>query len=154
EPSTTIETLGLRLELKNFTVYTGTGNVHSMEWARCVPEYSALRIDVVIEKGGNTYHADLWIRYYTLYGIACTPLIITTSTGDLYIHMHHTESMYNTLVQALMGKEVLPEDLIVTVEIIPMVYLVWAGATLLSIGMAMPLIKEILRPVGKKSGGN
>ncbi len=108
----------------------------------------------MIEKGGNTYHADLWIRYYTLYGIACTPLIITTSTGDLYIHMHHTESMYNTLVQALMGKEVLPEDLIVTVEIIPMVYLVWAGATLLSIGMAMPLIKEILRPVGKKSGGN
>jgi len=151
KPNTTIEALGLRIELKNFTVYNGTGNVHSTKMARCVPEYSALRMDVAIEEGGIIHNAALWIRLYTLYGIACTPSIITTWTGDLYIHMHHTESMYNALVQALMGEEVLPEDLIVTVERIPMVYLVWAGVTLLSIGMTIPLIKEIVRPIRKKA---
>ncbi len=57
--------------------------------------------------------------------------------------MHHTESMYNSLVQALVGMEVLPQDLIVTVDRIPMVYLVWAGVTLLSLGMAFSLIKEL-----------
>ncbi|MFQ6081566.1 MAG: hypothetical protein ACE5OW_07860, partial [Candidatus Bathyarchaeia archaeon] len=68
-----------------------------------------------------------------------------TWTGDLYIHMHHTNSTYHALVLALMGEEVLPRDLIVTVEKIPMVYLVWAGVTLLGVGMALPLIKEIVR---------
>jgi cytochrome c biogenesis factor len=61
--------------------------------------------------------------------------------------------MYNALVQALFfNREVPPEDLIVTVEIIPMVYLVWIGVTLLSIGMAIPLIKELVRPTRKKAG--
>ncbi len=151
KPNTPIETLGLRIELKNFTVYTGTGNVHSTQLERCVPEYSALRMDVEIEQGGSVYRRALWIRLYTLYGIACMPLIIATWTGDMYIHMHHTESMYNSLVRALMGEEVFPEDLIVSVERIPMVYLVWAGVTLLSLGMAIPLIKEIVRPVRKKA---
>ncbi len=151
-PNTTIRTLGLRIELKNFTVYTGTGNVHSTQLGRCVPEYSALRMDVEIEHGGSIYHRALWIRFYTLYGVAHTPLIITTWTGDLYINMLHTESMHNALMQALMGVEVSPDDLIVTVERIPMVYLVWAGVILLTIGMAIPLVKELVRPVRKKTG--
>ena len=143
KPNTTIETLGLRIELKNFTVYTGTGNVHSTQLRRCIPEYSALKIDVAIEQGGNIYHESLWVRLYTIYGIVSTPSIITTGTGDIYIHMHHTESIYNSLVQALMDTETLPKDLIVNVERIPMVYLVWGGVTLLSLGMAIPLIKEL-----------
>ncbi len=150
KPNTTIEKLGLRIELTNFTVYTGTGNVHSMGLERCVPEYSALRMDVAIEQGGSVYHTALWIRYYTLYGIVSPPSIITTWTGDIYVRMLHTKSMSDSLVQALTGKEVLPEDLIVTIETNPMVYLVWAGVTLLSIGAAMPLIKEVVRPVRKK----
>jgi cytochrome c-type biogenesis protein CcmF len=148
-PNTTINTLGVRMELKNFTVYTGTGRVHlykaEVPGGECYPEYSALKMDVTIEYGGNTYHESLWIRLYTAYGIVCTPLIIPTWTGDLYIHMHHTESIHNTLVSALMGQETYPEDLIVTVEIIPMVHLVWAGIMLLGIGMTLPLIKEIVR---------
>jgi len=150
KPNTTIETLGVRIELKNFTIYTGTGNVHSIQLGRCVPEYSALKMDVAIGQGGSIYYRALWIRLYTLHGIVSTPLIMTTWTGDIYVRMLHTESMYSALVQALMGGKVLPEDLIVTVEINPMVYLVWAGVTLLSIGMAMPLIKEVVISVRKK----
>jgi hypothetical protein len=152
EPNTTIETLGLTIELKNFTVYKGAGNVHSIQWEQCVPEYSALRMDVAIDQGGSIYHAALWIRLYTLHGVVSTPSIITTPTGDIYVHMSHTASMYDSLVEALMDREVLPEDLIVTVEIIPMAYLVWAGVTLLSIGVAMPLIKELVKPISEKAG--
>lgn len=64
--------------------------------------------------------------------------------------MHPTESMYGALEQALVGREVLPEDLTVTVERIPMVYLVWAGITLMSVGIAVPLVKELVRPIRKK----
>ncbi len=154
KPNTTIETLGLTIELKNFTVHNGTGNVHSMDFGRCIPEHSALKMDVTIKQAGNIYHGALWIRYYPVYGIVSGPSIIGTSTGDIYIRMHHTESMYNSLVQALGGEKVLPEDLVVSVERIPMVHLVWAGVTLLSIGMAMPLIKEIVRPMPKKASSD
>jgi len=152
KPNTTIETLGLRIELKNFTVYNGTGNVHSLELQSCVPEYSALKMDVVIEQGGNIYEKALWIRRYTLYGIVSPPLIITTWAGDIYVRMLPTASIGNALWQALMRIEVTPEDLIVTVEISSMIYLVWTGTTLLSIGMAVPLIKELVRPIRKEAG--
>lgn len=148
KPNSTIETLGVTMQLKNFTVYNGTGRVHLFEetlGGRCYPEYSAIKIDVTIEYGGNTYHKDLWIRYYTAYGIVCMPLIISTQTGDLYIHMHHTESIQNTLWHALYGETVLPTDLIVSVEIIPMVYLVWAGIVMLGVGMAMPLAYGLVK---------
>ena len=151
-PNTSLEALGLGIELKNFTVYSGTGSVYSEVARGTVPEYSALRMDVVIEQGRSIYKRTLWIRLFTLYGVVSTPLIITTWTGDIYIHMHHTSSMYTSLVDALMDRETLPEDLNATVEIIPMVYLVWVGVTLMSIGMAMPLIKELLKLVSRKRG--
>ncbi len=62
--------------------------------------------------------------------------------------------MSDSLVAALMGEKVLPEDLIVTVEINPVVYLVWAGVALMSIGVAVPLVKELVRPVLKRASNN
>ncbi|UCE43522.1 MAG: cytochrome c biogenesis protein CcsA [Candidatus Bathyarchaeota archaeon] len=149
-PNTSLEALGLEIELKNFTVYTGTGSVYSevAEWT--VPEYSALRMDVAIKQGRSIYNRTLWIRLFTLIGPVSTPLIITTWTGDIYIHMHHTTSMYDSLVQALMDNEVPPDDLNITVEMIPMVYLVWVGITLMSIGIAVPLIKGLTKPISGK----
>jgi len=150
-PNTPVGTLGLTIELKNFTVHKGTGNVHSIEIGACVPEYSALSMDVLIKEGNSVYYGTLWIRLYTInYRIMSTPLIISTLSGDLYIHMHHTNSMYTSLLNALMYREVQPTDLILTVEKIPLVYLVWAGVILMSLGMAIPLIKEILRRPAKK----
>lgn len=143
-PNSTLETLGLKIELKNFTAIAGTGNVHSFEMGRCVPEYSAMRMDVAIEYGGRIYNATLSTRYYTLYGIVSPTLIITTWTEDIYIRMLHTESMSNALEQALMRYKVLPEDLIITVERNPMVYLVWIGVALMSLGVAIPLIKGLV----------
>jgi len=152
-PNTSLDALGLRIELENFTVYNGTGSVYSEVAGWTVPEYSALRMDVVIEQGGSTYNGALWIRLYTLQPPppVSTPLIITTWTGDIYLHMYHTASMYNSLVQALMDRRVLPEDLTVIVETIPMVYLVWAGVVLMCFGAAMPVAVELGRRISRKT---
>jgi hypothetical protein len=150
KPNTSLEALGLGIQLKNFTIYNGTGSVYSDVAGRNIPEHSALRMDVVIEQGDNTYHRALWIRLYTLSGVVSTPMIITTWAGDMYIHMHQTESMYDSLVQALIDRAVMPEDLILVVEVIPMVYLVWAGVALICTGMALPLVKELAKTVRQK----
>lgn len=150
KPGVPIETQGLKMELKNFTVYNGTGNVYSLQLGQRVPEYSALRVDVAIEQGGSVYEGAFWIRSYTLYGFVYEPLIIATWTGDIYVYSHDIESVRSALEQALAGREVLPEDLTVTVERIPLIHLVWAGVTLLCVGMAVPLVEELARPKRKK----
>jgi cytochrome c-type biogenesis protein CcmF len=148
KPGTKIDTLGLRLELKNFTVYTGTGNVHL--GTRCYPEYSAIKIDVEIKQGSNVYRGAFWIYLYTAYGIVSKPLIISTLEGDIYAHAYHTNSTYNTLVHALMNMRVMPKDLIIIVEKIPFVHLVWIGVAMLSIGMGASLIREIVETFHKR----
>jgi cytochrome c biogenesis factor len=64
------------------------------------------------------------------------PLIITTETGDIYVHFGYTESLYNALVQALSGHDVTPDELAITVQTSPMVYLVWTGVALMLIGIS------------------
>ncbi|NIU38752.1 hypothetical protein GWN65_01925 [Candidatus Bathyarchaeota archaeon] len=150
-PNTTISALGLDISLQDFTIYNGTGNVHSMSWQRCVPEYSALKLDIVIQEGGITHQTALWIRYYTLYGIVSPPSIITTWTGDIYIRMLHTESMSDSLIQALANNQVLPEDLYVTVEKSPLIYLVWTGVAIMSAGITMALITELVKYAPKET---
>lgn len=148
KPNTSLEALGLGIELKNFTVYHGSGSVYSEVAQWNVPEYSALSMDVVIEQGGDVYNRTLWIRLFTLLGPpVSTPMIIPTWTGDIYIHMHHTASMYNSLVQALMDTTIPPEDLILNVEVIPMIHLVWIGVAMMSVGVALPLAGELTKPL-------
>ncbi len=142
-PNSTISPLGLEVELKNFTVLNATGNVHSLEFQSCVPEYSALRLDVIVKHEGNTYEGALWIRRYTLYGIVSEPWIITTWKGDIYIRMLNTESINDALWQSLIGNKVLPSDLIISVETSSLTYLVWTGVALMSLGIALPIIKGI-----------
>ncbi|UCG44942.1 MAG: hypothetical protein JSV58_06040, partial [Candidatus Bathyarchaeota archaeon] len=146
-----LETLGVTMYFGDFTIFHGTGAAYSPEAMQQVPEYSALKMNVTIEYGGGTYHDALWIRLYTIHGVVSTPLIISTWTGDIYIHMHHTASMYNALVQALLDTTNPPEDLLVTVEIIPLTNLVWLGAALMSFGVATPIIGSIISHLRVKS---
>ncbi len=135
QPESTVQTLGLKIAIKNFTIIKGTGNVHSLEWQTCVPEYAALKLDITIEQGSQVIETALWIRRYTLYGIVSPTLIISSWDGDLYIRLLHTESIANSLQEALMNREIYPQDLIVTVEKSPLIYLIWGGVTLMTIGI-------------------
>ncbi len=154
KPNSTVETLGLKIHLGNFTIYNGTGRIHLYEGriaeGTCYPEYSAIKLDITIEYEGNVYEESLWIKRYTAYGIACMPTIISTWKGDLYIHMHHTDSINNALLHALFGQAVQPTDLIIAVEIIPMIYLVWAGIAMLTAGMSIVFVNELIKQTLKK----
>jgi cytochrome c biogenesis factor len=144
-PNSTVKTLGLEVELKNFTVFLGEGNVHSMEYRQCIPEFSSMKLDISVRRGGKTWDAELWVKDFTLHGIVSKPLVIPTLSGDIYLRMLHTESVHQSLVNALQGTETFPEDLILTVEKNPLIYLVWVGVAIMSIGVAAPLSREILQ---------
>jgi cytochrome c biogenesis factor len=146
KPNSVIEVLETRIELNDFTIYTGVGSVYYAQHSFVGPEYSALKMDIAIEEGGNVHYEPLWLYYYPIHGIVSEPLIISTPTRDIYISMHQTSSSYNSLFRALMGEEVQPEDFVIVVKRVPLIWLVWTGIILMGIGMAVVLFDELLRP--------
>ncbi len=144
-PNSVIDALGTRIELNDFTIYTGMGSVYYPQHSFVGPEHSALKMDVAIKEGGNVHHETLWMCYYTNWGVVSEPLIISTPTEDIYVFMQHTNSSYNSLFYALMGGEVQPEDFVIVVKRIPLIWLVWAGIILLGIGMTVLLFGELLK---------
>ena len=151
KPNSTIETLETRIELNNFTIFTGTGSVYSPQHQFIVPEHSALKMDVTIrEEGGNVHQGALWLYLYANHGIVSKPSIISTPTSDIYVHMQYTLSTSNSLLYALMGQKVQPEDFIVGVKKIPLVGLIWTGIVLMGIGMVVLLVGEFVNTSGKK----
>jgi cytochrome c-type biogenesis protein CcmF len=151
KPNSTIETLGTRIELNDFTINNGTGSVYSPQHQFIVPEHSALKMDVTIrEEGGKVYQGALWLYLYANHGIVSKPSIISTPTKDIYVHMQYTLSTYNSLLYALMGQKVQPEDFIIVVKRVPLVWLVWAGIVLLGLGMAILLVGEFVNTGDKK----
>jgi cytochrome c biogenesis factor len=81
-------------------------------------------------------------------------LILTTEIGDLYAHLDFTDPilsdpLYNALVQTLEGHSFVPEELSVTVQTNPMVYLVWGGVALMLVGISIQFAGD-LRPNGKR----
>jgi cytochrome c biogenesis factor len=138
------EVLGVSIDLKNVTVHNGTGTVQIGEML--YPENSALELDCVVSQGRDSYNTKLWIRLYATYGITSQPTIIHTITGDVYLHLLPTNSTITALTNALFGEEDPPDALAFTVETVPMVYLVWLGVILLTLGISAQLIRELTKP--------
>ncbi|MCW3135211.1 MAG: cytochrome c biogenesis protein CcsA [Methanophagales archaeon] len=145
KPDSVIESLGMQIALSNFTVYPGTGSVYYPQHSFVGPERSALKIDVAIEDGADVHHESLWMYYYTNHGVVSEPVIISTPTGDMYISMHQTKSSFNSMFYALMGQEVQPEDSVIVVKRVPLIWLVWFGILLLGIGMTVLLLGELMK---------
>ena len=139
-PNTTLETLELNVKLGNFTVYGGTGRVYAPQIEAVTPEFTSLRLDVEVLQGGKTYRGVLWNYLYINYGFVSNPLVIATETGDIYLHLETTQSVEEALTQAFSGELNAPQDLTITVEKVPLVYLVWMGIALLCIGIALVLV--------------
>ncbi len=140
-----IESLGMQISLNDFTVYPGTGSVYYPQHSSVGPEHSALKMNVALEDGGDVHHESLWMYYYTNHGVVSKPLIISTLAGDVYVSMHPTNSSFNSMFYALMGQEVQPEDSIIVVKRVPLIWLVWFGIILLGIGMVILLCGELLK---------
>ena len=143
KPDSVIESLGMQIELNNFTVYPGIGSIYYPQHFFVGPEYSALKMNVAIKESGNAHHESLWMYYYTNHGVVSEPLIISTLAGDVYISMHPTDSSFNSMFYALMGQEVQPEDSVIVVKRVPLIWLVWLGIILMGIGMVILLFGEL-----------
>lgn len=150
KPNSVIDTQGVKIELNEFAVHTGIGSVYPRTGHLfTVPEYSALKMDATIEEGGRVHNEILELYYYANWGVVSEPLIITSLSGDIYVFMQHTNSSYSSLRYALMGGKVQPEDFIINVKRVPMIWLVWLGIILQGLGMAILLYGEL-----RKTGAN
>jgi cytochrome c biogenesis factor len=146
-----VEALQTKLQITNFTANNSLTTVYNELLDTILPEYSYIKFDVIVQYLGRAYEGSLWAGFYPNYGLVLRPLIITTETGDIYMHLEFTDSLYNTLVQTLAGNATIPENISVTVQTSPLVYLVWAGIALMIIGVSFQTVANLRPKAGKPS---
>ncbi len=144
KPNSVVNAIGMKLNLDNYTIQPGKGHVYARRTQHffTLPEYSSMDLNVSIVDGSRVYNGSLAMYYYTNYGIMSKPLIISTVRGDLYVFMQHTNSSYDALFYALMGKEQQPEDFIIRVKRVPLVWTVWLGVIMIAISMVILICDE------------
>jgi cytochrome c-type biogenesis protein CcmF len=143
KPGTPVESLGVWLEIGDFTVSNSQSNVYNEELAAVVPECSSINGNITLQYLGKTYHGSLSARFYPNYGLVIRPLVVSTETGDVYLHFDYTSELYNSLTQELTGDTVAPESVAVTVQISPLIYLVWTGVALMVISMSLQAVVDL-----------
>ena len=131
------------IETGVFTASNSQSNVYNAELIAVVPECSSVKSDVTIQYLGRTYHGSLSASFYPNYGLVIRPLVISTETGDVYLHLAYTDELYDSLTQTLRGDNVAPERVDVTVQISPLIYLVWAGVALVVFGISLQSIVDL-----------
>jgi hypothetical protein len=112
-----------------------------------------LKAEVTIQQFDKTFQGSLTASFYPNYGLVLRPLIITTEIGDIYVHLELTEALYNTLIQTLNGNSSIPQEISITLQTSPMIYLVWAGVTLMIIGISVEFAAELtnIKKIRKKN---
>ena len=126
------------IHIENSTVYVYNSQVNAV-----VPEYSIIKADVTMRESDRTYLGSLSALLYPNYGLVIKPLIFTTQTGDIYVHIEFTESLYNTLLQTLSGVSVAPNEVSISVQNSPLIYLVWAGVALMAIAITIQFVSDL-----------
>lgn len=134
---------GVTIETGVFTVSNSQSTVYNEELGAVVPECSSISGDITIQYLGKTYHNSLSASFYPNYGLVIRPLVITTETGDVYLHLDYTDELYASLTQTLTGNTVTPESVAVTVQISPLIYLVWAGVALMIVSITLEAVIDL-----------
>ena len=134
---------GVTIETGVFTVGNSQSTVYNEELGAVVPECSSISGYITIQYLGKTYHNSLSASFYPNYGLVIRPLVITTETGDVYLHLEYTDELYDSLTQTLTGNTVTPESVAVTVQISPLIYLVWAGVALMIVSITLEAVIDL-----------
>jgi c-type cytochrome biogenesis protein CcmF len=140
-----VEILQTKLQITNFTADNSAATVYNEQLDAIVPEYSSLVFDVTIQYFGRTYQGSLCASFYPNYGLVLRPLIMTTERGDVYVHLDYTDTLYDALVQKLAGNAVVPENVSITVQTSPLIYLVWAGIALMIVGISLQSVLDLTK---------
>jgi cytochrome c biogenesis factor len=124
-------------------IENSTTQVYNSQANAIIPEYSIIKADVTMHDSDRTYQGSLSALLYPNYGLVIKPLIITTETGDLYIHIELTDSLYNTLKQASSGNSVAPNEVAISAQNNPLIYLVWSGVVLMAIAILIQFASDL-----------
>jgi cytochrome c biogenesis factor len=142
--NTQVEAMQLGIQLFNLRISNSSTEVYNKQVGAVIPEYSTIQAEVTVQQSEKTYDGTLIASFYPNYGLVINPLIITTETGDIYLHLEYSDSLYNALVDVYSGNSTVPDNVSVTVQYSPMIYLVWAGVALMLIGMSIQFAGELL----------
>ncbi|MCW3136172.1 MAG: cytochrome c biogenesis protein CcsA [Canidatus Methanoxibalbensis ujae] len=121
-------------------LFKSTGTVYR---AHILPEYTMLRTGISINTSYHTYKDTLWMRYYPNYELLTRPLIISEPARDIYVSMKYTDTLYDTLRNAMMfGEASPPSHIVINVKVVPLVSLIWVGVIMMSAGMIIVVLSR------------
>jgi cytochrome c biogenesis factor len=145
KPNVPTEALGTTVVITNLKIVNATSEVINIQAQNVLPQYSSVTADVTIQQPDVTYIGEVSASFYPNYGLALAPLIINTASGDIYVHMELNEELYSILSAQLTGNSTTPNTVTLTVQRVPLVYLVWVGVTLMVVSMVVECIVDILQ---------
>jgi hypothetical protein len=143
KPNVVTDAMQLKVEVTNLYIGNSTSKVYHSQANAVIPEYSIVKADIKIEDSDRTYQGSLSAIFYPNYGLVIKPLVITTETGDIYAHIEVTEALYNSLTQTFAGTTTTPEEVSITVQNSPMIYLVWIGVVLMAIAISVQFAYDL-----------
>jgi cytochrome c biogenesis factor len=145
-----VEAMQLNFQLSNLRLSNSSSEVYNEEVAAIIPEYSTVEANVRVQESGKAYEGTLVASFYPNYGLVLKPLIITTVTGDIYMHFEYSDSLYNTLVNTYVGNSTVPDEVSITAQYSPMVYMVWGGVALMLVGMSVQFASDLKPEASQK----
>jgi cytochrome c biogenesis factor len=133
----------IEITVTNIQIENSTTQIYNEQLNKIIPEYSIVKAEVTIQDSGRSYQKSLSASLYPNYGLVIKPLIITTETGDVYAHLEFTNSLYNTLSAVLNGSSIAPDEVSITVQNSPMIYLVWVGVILILLAICIQFASDL-----------
>lgn len=142
--NTPVELSPVTLTINSVIVSNSSTMVYSEQLETTIPEYSSLKVDTSIQYLGRSFNGSLLANFYPNYGLVLRPWIVSTETGDVYIHLEYTEAVYKALTQALDGSGGgILENYSVTVQNSPLIYLLWIGIVLTMVGIILQFAADL-----------
>jgi cytochrome c biogenesis factor len=149
--NTQVEAMQLNLQLSNLRLSNSSSEVYNEQVAAVIPEYSTVEANVTVQESGKIYEGTLVASFYPNYGLVLRPLVITTVTGDIYMHFEYSDSLYNILVNTYVGNSTIPDEVSITAQYSPMIYMVWGGVALMLIGMSVQFASDLKPAKNRRS---
>jgi cytochrome c-type biogenesis protein CcmF len=138
----TVQIEGFTITVSNFTLATTPQLVYFSDINTTISEHSTFTANILLTSPNAYYEGFLQADFYPNYGLVLRPLIINTLSGDLYIHLEYNDGLYNSLAGKIQGTSVNPQNVSITVQTSPLIYLIWIGVALLITGIALQIRLE------------
>jgi cytochrome c biogenesis factor len=144
-PGSSADLFGTSVTVTDIIVHPGTGQVYYPSHDFVGPEHASLAVLAELENSEVRVQKPLVMAYYPLYGMVSEPMIISTPVRDFYFSVHPSNTSQDTLTKALMGVEVSPGEVVLSAKVVPFIGLIWAGITLMGVGMTIILFSVLVR---------